>query len=78
MSPIKTSLMEHFRRACTHTGPHSPHSPLNAAPALMFTNSQQEPTCPERPHSCTARCEEFIIKVTNDSPGFIAFSGRFA
>lgn len=54
---------------------HGPASALKAAPALMFTNSEQEPICPERPHSCTGWCKELIIKVTNDYPGFIAFSG---
>lgn len=44
--------------------------PPSAAPALMFTNSGQEPTCPERHQN-----KGLVFKVTNDETGFIAFRG---
>lgn len=68
LSPIKTSLMEHFRgeavEVCTR-----PARPLDAAPArssLIFTN---------RTGFCTVWNKELIIKLTNYCTGFIAFRG---
>jgi len=56
LSPIKTSLMEHFRgeavEACK--GPTRPPKAELALSALMFTNNEQESACKERLGFCTA------------------------
>lgn len=70
LGAIKTSLMEHFWRR-GRGGTRTPR----AAPALMFTNSRREPPCPARLRSSSRRNKEASIKVTNESAGFIAFSG---
>lgn len=56
-------------------GPTRPLKAAPARPALMFTNTDLEPAWTERLGSCTGWNKEWIITVTNDYTGFIAFSG---
>lgn len=55
--------------------PTRPRKAAPARPALMFTNNERETTRNERLGSCTGWNKEWIITVTNDYTGFIAFRG---